>query len=175
MKQHEGNSTSAGLRSLLAGLGAAAGSVTRSISSTQRHGVSAAYQHCVHESVAPQALFGFNPPPQVCCSKSGYKSTSLPYFTPVTLETRRRLFVAPSALQMQPSLSIIHQCAAVQGVQAFCVGNHQQKPRFKVNPGTVLTGCSSQAAAGHCCTSASFSTIILCPELVKRFLRLQSP
>lgn len=57
MKQHEGGSTSAGLRSLLADLGAAAGSVARSISSTQRHGVSAAYKHCVYKSVAPQALF----------------------------------------------------------------------------------------------------------------------
>ena len=174
MKQDEGNSTSAGLRSLLAGLGAAAGSVTRSISSTQRPGVNAAYKHCVHESVAPQALFGLNPP-QVCCSKSGYKSTSLPYFTSVTLATRRRLSVAPSALQMQPSLSIIHECAALQGAQAFCVGNYQQKPRFMVNPGTVLRGCSSQAAAGRCCSSASFSTITLCPERVKRVLRLQPP
>ena len=64
MKQHEANTSSAGLSRMLAGLGASAGSMARAISSTQRHGVGAASQHYVHECMPPQ-VFGLNLPPQV--------------------------------------------------------------------------------------------------------------
>ena len=127
MKQHEGSSTSAGLSSLLAGLGAAAGSIAHAVNSTQNHGARAAYKHCMFKCVAPQALFGLNPLPQVCCSKSVCKSTiplkstnlSILKFTQLHLRCisdEKQTSHRPIRSSLTASLFKVHSCGLMTAV-----------------------------------------------------------